>query len=406
VATWEGVDLDISADGASSGAAFQLDRPSKVNARVRLAGATACMTYEKRIIVVTLENKTTEISAIHSSAHDVTQRALDLIGAEYSRFYSTPDSHLSYICWWRGDAGETVLHLSDYSQMTIRRELAHPFPAAFDQSVTTSSDANLPRWSEALRYLRYSQIEDDLYDAYRKAYLAVESLLSEYFPHVPTSPDGKFARKSLRELVGGGFDLSPFVKEKSGDLVENFHHEQYTSNRCAQGHAKISKDHKLPARLDDRDEVRDSLVRLGSFVLAALSHLTGVSSKNAVTTSQDGISATQSEMKDMQICLSSREDINPDESDGIQPSEITLIPTVYLGQVGQSFDHAWIGKQAVDQLPLSHMSSFGGVISQDSNEILEYYSIPRLRLEGIDLLQVRLVHLWSENGGVRYAWSL
>ena len=76
-----------------------------------------------------------------------------------------------------------------------------------------------PDWHPALRYWRLGQLTDDLFDAYRNVYLALESLLSTLRPQLPAERDVDWLRQALT-AVGRSVPLSRFAASGAADAVE------------------------------------------------------------------------------------------------------------------------------------------------------------------------------------------
>jgi hypothetical protein len=101
-------------------------------------------------------------------------------------------------------------------------------------------------WYPPLRYYRLSQTANDLYEAYRNLFLALESLLNmEKICPIKKDKKGKneegekqWLRRSL-EMIRARINIEQFVPpEGTADPVEYFITDQYENIRCRLFHAK------------------------------------------------------------------------------------------------------------------------------------------------------------------------
>lgn len=122
-------------------------------------------------------------------------------------------------------------------------------------------------WTRALRFFRYSQLADDVFDAYRNLFLALEAVLSEL---VSGGPGGEreWLEHALKHLVAAGeLDLSRYTPSGEPDPLEHFLREQYAARRCATFHAKSHRDVLTPGSAEDRETVASALEHLARIVM-------------------------------------------------------------------------------------------------------------------------------------------
>jgi len=116
-------------------------------------------------------------------------------------------------------------------------------------------------WHESYRFFRLSQTTSDLFDAYRNAYLALESILADRTPQRRKSPGGKGETERewfQRALDATGVDLSQFVQVSPGQEAAALYDAIYRGVRVRLFHAKPNRDSFLP-----RDRRAADRVRLG-----------------------------------------------------------------------------------------------------------------------------------------------
>lgn len=111
---------------------------------------------------------------------------------------------------------------------------------------------------------RLSQTTDDLFDAYRNAYLALESVLSSIAPQL-TNPSGKVTEREgdwfKRALMEADkiVPLASVVPSGTADPARCLFDELYVNMRSAMSHAKSGRRVLLPQDESERRAVTDSL---------------------------------------------------------------------------------------------------------------------------------------------------
>jgi hypothetical protein len=122
-------------------------------------------------------------------------------------------------------------------------------------------------WHESFRYFRLSQTTDDLFDAYRNAYLALESILSSIAPQQMnaagkvTEREGDWFKRALIEADKVA-PLISVVPSGTRDPMQYLFDELYVSMRSAMSHAKSGRPVLLPQDESERRAIVDSLKRL------------------------------------------------------------------------------------------------------------------------------------------------
>jgi hypothetical protein len=248
-----------------SGAAFELRDAAREPAVVTLDGWEAEVAEARRTIVVRGGPDTTYDDAF-TGGLAIAQKALDLMsmrGGNNLMIRAFDDEHL---IWWV-EAGAVVIRIVSLAPVRID---VPPVTA----TVTDSAGIIVPppptppvMWHESFRYFRLSQTSDDLFDAYRNAYLAVESVLSSIAPqHLtgagkPAEGEGAWFRRALTgadKIVS----LSAYAPPRSADPVQGLFDELYVNMRSAMSHAKGGRKILLPQDEAERADVAASLGRL------------------------------------------------------------------------------------------------------------------------------------------------
>jgi hypothetical protein len=185
------------------------------------------------------------------------------------------DDHLT---WWV-EAGEVVIRVLSLAPVRIDVPPVTATVTNSDGIVVPQSPTPAVVWHESFRYFRLSQTTDDLFDAYRNAYLALESVLSSVAPQLTNSAgkvaerEGDWFKRALAE-ANQILPLASFAPAGSADPVQDLFDELYVSMRSAMSHAKSGRKVLLPQDEAERADVTASLRRLvGLYLKLAEVHL-------------------------------------------------------------------------------------------------------------------------------------
>lgn len=260
-----GIDLEIDDADVVAGAVFLLT-PDDVGAaawtdetvdeldvdghRVRL--------IDSRAVFVSLLTGAPGADDVMAEALEIAQRALDLEAAQGGKPLSLPRVDEQHIVWWR-----------DGAQVILRLVLSRPY--FFSISGGTGARRPPATWSPALRFFRLSQLSEDIFDAYRNAFLALEAVLDASVPPSAPKREGEWLKFALTHVTSQhGLDVRYYLINAAGaNPVEQFLDEQYRARRCALFHAKSGKGALLlPGVASDRREVSAALEPLIRLVIA------------------------------------------------------------------------------------------------------------------------------------------
>ena len=153
-----------------------------------------------------------------------------------------------------------------------------PLPILTAQGEVRDKDGNLvenepaaSNWHESFRYFRLAQSTDDLFDAFRNIYLAVEAVLSTIAPqHLgrsgrPSEGEGDWFKRALG-VAAQHVDLSRYTTNKDATTaLDDLFDEMYGVTRTAVFHAKAGRPVLIPMDMTARPRVLDSLTRLATF---------------------------------------------------------------------------------------------------------------------------------------------
>ena len=109
-----------------------------------------------------------------------------------------------------------------------------------------------------MRYLRMSETTDDLFDAFRNVYLALESLLNRLQPRdLQSEGEGAWLRRALT-WVHATVGLGSYLSAPAGDPVQATYDELWIEVRNKVFHAKSPLTSFLPQDLARRAQVADA----------------------------------------------------------------------------------------------------------------------------------------------------
>jgi len=221
-----------------------------------------------------------EISLKHAStdpvrsAHMLAERTLDLLAAEAFQTSELTDPLREHGVWFR-DEGKLVLRGVTTARLAMR----------FRSSAVVRDPAGAVRppaprpptaWHASHAYFRKSQSANDLHEAYRNLFLALECLLSEVYPWNPGVRESVWLSKALRHVVRGyDLDMSQFVTGSGGNPYRRFMAEQYRARRCALFHAKLSERPTVPGDVGSRDDLAAAMRLLGQLYVRLAGLITG-----------------------------------------------------------------------------------------------------------------------------------
>lgn len=255
---WDGSGIPLS------GGAFLLDREAPVSERKVVDGDWTTEVREGAKYVLARGGTEANYEDARDQALWAAQRGLDLLcisGAADLSIVGVEDGHIT---WWR-EQNEAVLRVTSVATISAR---VGAKVTVTDRLGNVRPDPPRPQaaWHESFRFFRLAQVTDDLFDAFRNLYLALESVLSSIAPIAKGEREGAWFRRALVEaqkLV----DLSPFAPPGAADPLSSIYEDLYENTRNAIFHAKNTRTHLLPHEWPERPAVASSLRRLSSLYL-------------------------------------------------------------------------------------------------------------------------------------------
>lgn len=268
-----GVLLSTVARPLCSGAAFTLKADAQASAIVAVDGWEVEVREGTKIIVARGGDERSHEDAFRAGLM-YAQKGLDLMSISGSNNLVINSFSEEHLVWWPEPTG-LVLRIT-FLRPSIKLGVGDVTLVVGGQRQASGSNTV---WHESFRYFRLSQSTDDLFDAFRNAYLALESILSSIAPQ-RLKPNGQVAEaegawfgRALAE-AGRVVNLAPFVSPSDPDPVQSLKVEIYSDMRGAMSHAKSGRKVLLPQNESDRQQVTASLRKLVNLYLAlAKAHL-------------------------------------------------------------------------------------------------------------------------------------
>lgn len=107
-----------------------------------------------------------------------------------------------------------------------------------DGNIKPSAPIPEPSWTWAFRYYRLSQASQDMFEAYRNLFLALEALLNNIRPKLPRERERKWLENAL-SIISVKVLLANHTPATIADPIAYFMKTQYTDIRCRLFHAKF-----------------------------------------------------------------------------------------------------------------------------------------------------------------------
>lgn len=243
----------------SAGAAFQLRKPAKSTFTIEHEEGTVSTQKDSLYIVVKMRTEVTE-SELRDHAWRIIQESLDIRAAMHREALSTYRGDHEYALWTLGSSGYTlvIVDVSDLKWGVTARSESKSCDA------TAPSPAPEPvAYHPALRFYRLSQLSEDLFDAYRNAYLSLECIVNKVSPKEKEKED-----EWLKRVLSG--PLKNAIPSELVDCgIDGLFEEIYTNGRLPLFHAK--KDF-YTSQGPERDDIQSRLTKLHRLLASIMNH--------------------------------------------------------------------------------------------------------------------------------------
>lgn len=256
-----------------SGGAFTLQAPSTVGEATYFDNWRVEISEGSQVVMATGGGASTYDESLGSSLQKAYEGldALSVQGLVDLDLKAPLDAH---VVWWCDKGGTT--HAALVEEVELRMQVGRITLVATE----ASGQALLPTPPPTLaphpsfRFFRRAQVTDDLFDAYRNAFLALEAILSDIVPRLRGADGGlegeqKWLLRALREVHNSGLvDLNKLLPTASANPAQRLVKQLWTQVRTALFHAKKNAPILSPANADDRDQVLGALMTLRQLFLA------------------------------------------------------------------------------------------------------------------------------------------
>jgi len=185
----------------NSGGVFVLDRCPKADLSEPLGGGWTVEARKHSRCVVARGPTLSCYEEARDRSLETAQRGLDLCvfrGIDRLTIVEVEESHLT---WWV-DNGHSILRLVSIGTLPFSMSVSGE---VIDRDGNVKPDPPpVPlAWHDSFRYFRLSQTTNDLFDAYRNIYLALESILSDAVPKKNKKERGNGWREHLKKRTSG-----------------------------------------------------------------------------------------------------------------------------------------------------------------------------------------------------------
>jgi len=262
--------IDEASQDATSGGVFKLDKPSPADAVIDVGDGWTVEVKAGKGDILARGGQATDYSQALSESLSYAQRGLDLLSAKGVVDALITDASDLHEAWWISPQGVVLRFVVITTVMNLAAPSINVTVTDAAGNVQQSAPTPPTAWHPSLRYYRLAQVTDDLFDAYRNLYLALESVLHTIEP-MKTRPNGRPGESEgdwlQRALTTADrrVNLAGYAPPGSGDPIARIIDEIYQTNRTSLFHARGTGPVFLPGEPAERqqvDEARKRLVRL------------------------------------------------------------------------------------------------------------------------------------------------
>lgn len=211
----------------------------------------------------------------HSRGVGAAQRGLDLLSIRGSGDLLIRRAEDESLSWWSTEDDQRFIRATSVAPLKVTVGAAVRVTDASGAEKPVP-DEPTPSWHPSFRYFRLAQVSEEVFDAYRNLYLALESILSTATPLRTGEREFDWFVRALTEAAAAGLDLGAFAPAGASDFGAAIRGDLYADTRTATFHAKAGERVLLPLDPVDRQSVIDRLSRLAGLYLALVNQTLGV----------------------------------------------------------------------------------------------------------------------------------
>ncbi|MEM7735124.1 MAG: hypothetical protein AAF267_04980 [Deinococcota bacterium] len=311
------------------------------------------------------------------STSAVAKSVLDLLAADAFQISDLKDPLRQHGLWFHGEEG-TTLRAVTTGRLAVRMQLAIEVKDP-EGKVRSQHEPKL-RWHASHSYFRRSQITDDLHDAYRNLFLALEAMLSEIYPWKVGMGERKWLKSALRHAMEGyGLNMHDFVGGDGGNPYRRFMKEQYRARRYALFHSKLDEAPTIPSDMTARDDLVIATRRLGQLYVHLARLITGAGFAGGMM-SEAAFTQMMQSFNDSLVYISQKPDFS------ISSCLMSSLDMT-LNVNGDGSLHHLKGKWASGNIP-AHVRRTGITLRKDGDVVDGMHDIVDINTSGASILEV------------------
>lgn len=261
-----GLSLRADDDTPGSGAAFVLRDGPHQSRTVEHGGWTIDVIKGTKTVVARGFSSRTYDRAVEDG-FTAANIGLDLMCFTSSERLLIDKYDEEHVTWWPSSKGGELTVAASAKHVSELGMSATAVVADADGTVQLPAPTPQLIWHPSYRYFRVSQTTTDLHDAYRNAFLALESLLDHLTPQRRGEREGDWFARAM-SAAEGLVTQAAHLHPSDADPVRAIVNEFYKQWRTAVAHSKSSRVFVLPNDAPDRLDLTNSLGRLTGYYVS------------------------------------------------------------------------------------------------------------------------------------------
>ena len=393
----DGIPLFGDRGGRSSGAIFTLNSRARRTGSVRVGAKWTVLVREGSDALVVRGGRAGSYAKAWDNGLEAAQRGLDILSLRAAGDLAVRDPDEAHIVWWQESRG-LVLRL--FGILTTTPEFSITLSVRNPSGRWVRPTRSKPVWHESFRFFRLAQVTDDVFDAYRNLYLALECLLDDLCPY-RGGPEMAWLKRALASSKAAP-SIVALAPPGSKDPLRDVVHDVYSLTRTAVFHAKARQRHLTPGVRKEREQVRETLEELARLYLTVVHHELGTQ-RGASGISSSAVSEMMDSVYGSSLVLVVSDDaatFDPGET-SINPSggAVVTLATRAAPEYDASFVRNWLGAVEVSRLSgLSRIARVGALQGDGVQFVQTLENV--LTVGGFDILEAQLARR-VENKGPR-----
>jgi hypothetical protein len=312
---------------------------------------------------------------------------LDVLSFQHGEALVIEFAEDEHTVWWHS-VGRVFLRVVVIGPMAMPVISGTASVKALDGSALPPAPAPRVAWDESFRYYRISQATDDLLDAYRSMYLALESLLSDIRPKQSGEGEGAWLTAALTE-ASRRISLGSYVPAVVPDAIAFLKKDLYESHRNQVFHSKRAQATTLPFDAAKREAIADSFWRLSHIYVALAQQRTGTQRSRTSFSRATTRAFLGAGLVNGRLCVT--DDISPWDADAKEPQRlagtVADLQTVLLPSNEEDQHVALLGERDRDGTIGFPLIQRIAVLGTDGGIVTTYELGGPLTLDGVNRLE-------------------